>query len=114
MHRNSSSPLPNSIPPSSIAESFCSFFWGKITTIRLSLQSLSSKTTIDSSPDILSTTDDSPPSPPPASLSTFLHQRLKYFIFYNLSPTNSANWTLIDTHLLTERLCIHPCSHHKK
>src|SRR6218665_517578 len=42
LHRNSSSPLPNSLPPSSIAESFCSFFSGKITTLRLSLQSLSS------------------------------------------------------------------------
>jgi len=37
--RNSSSPLPNSLPPSSIAELFCSFFSGKITTLRLSLQS---------------------------------------------------------------------------
>src|SRR6218665_1823561 len=71
LHRNSSSPLPNSLPPSSIAESFCSFFSGKITTLRLSLQSLSSKTTINSPPAIPSTTDDSPPSPPPASLSTF-------------------------------------------
>jgi len=71
LHRNSSSPLPNSLPPSSIAESFSSFFSGKITTLRLSLQSHSSKTTIDSPPDIPSITDDSPPSPPTESLSTF-------------------------------------------
>src|SRR6218665_544200 len=71
LHRKSSNLLPNSLPPSSIAESLCSFFSGKISTLRLSLQSLSSKATIDTPPDIPSTTDDSPPSPPPASLSTF-------------------------------------------
>src|SRR6218665_2006666 len=30
LHRNSSSPLPNSLPSSSIAESFCSSFSGKL------------------------------------------------------------------------------------
>src|SRR6218665_684028 len=113
IHRNSSSPVPNSLPPSSIAESFCSFFSGKITTLRLSLQSLSSKTTINSLPDIPSTTDDSPPSPPPASPSTF--QPTSETEIFNLlqSLTNKqCELDPIPTSLLKD--CIHPCSHHKK
>jgi len=106
LHRNSSSPIPNSLPSCSIAKSFCSFFSGKITTLCLSLIS---KTTIDSPPSP-STTHDSPPSPPEATLNTFLHLRLKYFICYNLSLTNSANLTLY----ITERLRVYPCSHQKK
>src|SRR6218665_2906832 len=54
-----------------MAESFCPLFSEKITSLRLSLQSLISIATIDSLPDTPATTDDSPPSPPPASLSTF-------------------------------------------
>src|SRR6218665_1610470 len=40
--------MPNSLPSSSIAESFCSFLSGKITSLRLSLYSLISESTSDS------------------------------------------------------------------
>jgi len=63
LHRNYASPLPNSLPSSSIAESFCSFFSGKVATLRLSLQSLLSKTTIDSPAGTPSSTHAHPPSP---------------------------------------------------
>jgi len=68
LHRNSSSPLPNSLPPFSIAESFCSFFSGKIATLRLSLQSLLSKNSPADTPSFI---HDHPPSPPRSSLSIF-------------------------------------------
>jgi Reverse transcriptase (RNA-dependent DNA polymerase) len=71
LHRNSSSPLPNSLPSSSIAESFCSFFSGKISTLRLSLQSLLPNTTTHSPADASSSNYDSPLSPPRSSLSIF-------------------------------------------
>src|SRR6218665_1280666 len=103
LHRNSSSPLPSSLPPSSIAESFCSFFSGKITTLRLSLQSLSSKTTIDSSPDIPSTTDHSPTSPPPASLSTFqLTSETEIFHLLQSLPNKQCELDPIPTSLLKD------------
>src|ERR1700733_5174853 len=40
LHRKSSSPLPTSIPSQSIADTFCSFFSDKISSLRFTLQSL--------------------------------------------------------------------------
>jgi len=40
LHRNASSPLPKSLPSSSIAESFCSLFSGKIKYYTLSLSAI--------------------------------------------------------------------------
>ena len=45
LHRGTSHPLPNSIPSASIADSFASFFTDKVSTLRLSLQTLLSKST---------------------------------------------------------------------
>src|SRR6218665_2227639 len=39
VHRKSSSPLPSSIPSPSIADTFCSFFSDKISSLRFTLQS---------------------------------------------------------------------------
>ena len=65
LHRKSSSPLPSSIPSPSIADTFCSFFSDKISSLRFTLQSL-----LDSnspSPDPLL---PSPNPTPPASQSS--------------------------------------------
>src|SRR6218665_1608937 len=40
LHRKSPSPLPTSIPSPSIADTFCSFFSDKISSLRITLQSL--------------------------------------------------------------------------
>src|SRR6218665_894370 len=40
LHRKSPSPLPTSIPSPSIADTFCSFFSDKISSLRFTLQSL--------------------------------------------------------------------------
>ena len=109
IHQNCSSILPNSLSSSSIAEFFLrrrnrsSFFSGKITTLCLSLQSLSSKTTIDSLPDIPYTTDDSPPSPPPASLSTFqLTSETEIFHLLQSLPNKQCKLDPIPSSLLKD------------
>src|SRR6218665_2187077 len=51
LHRGNSSLLPDSIPHSSIADSFASFFTNKVSSLRLSLQTLlPTSTQYDSSP----------------------------------------------------------------
>src|SRR6218665_1753096 len=40
LHRGNSNPLPDSIPHASIADSFASFFTNKVSSLRLSLQTL--------------------------------------------------------------------------
>src|SRR6218665_3859830 len=51
LHRGNSNPLPDSIPHASIADSFASFFTNKVSSLRLSLQTLlPTSTQYDSSP----------------------------------------------------------------
>src|SRR6218665_2012584 len=54
LHRKSPSPLPTSIPSPSIADTFCSFFSDKISSLRVTLQSLLASQ---------SSTADPPPTP---------------------------------------------------
>src|SRR6218665_3053498 len=69
LHRGNSSPLPDSIPHASIADSFASFFTNKVSSLRLSLQTLlPTSMQYDSSP-----LDDKNDSilPPAASFNLF-------------------------------------------
>src|SRR6218665_1714030 len=59
LHRKSPSPLPTSIPPPSIADTFSSFFSDKISSLRVTLQSLLASQ---------SSTADPPPPPIPQPL----------------------------------------------
>src|SRR6218665_2920293 len=69
LHRGNSSPLPDSIPHVSIADSFASFFTNKVSSLRLSLQTLlPTSTQYDSSP--LDDKNDST-LPPAASFNLF-------------------------------------------
>src|SRR6218665_38345 len=63
LHRKSPSPLPISIPSPSIADTFCSFFSDKISSIRFTLQSLIASQ---------SSTADPPPTPDSYPSSTLL------------------------------------------
>src|SRR6218665_3580834 len=59
LHRKSPSPPPTSIPPPSIADTFCSFFSDKISSLRVTLQSILASQ---------SSTADPPPTPIPPPL----------------------------------------------
>src|SRR6218665_1446832 len=51
LHRGNASPIPDSIPHASTADSFASFFTNKVSSLRLSLQTLlPTSTQYDSSP----------------------------------------------------------------
>src|SRR6218665_2267215 len=66
LHRKSSYPLPSSIPSPSIADTFCSFFSDKISSLPFTLRSLL---------DLHAASTDPPPSPgltPPISHSSLL------------------------------------------
>ena len=79
LHRKSSSPLPSSIPSPSIADTFCSFFSDKISSLRFTLQSL-----LDShSP---STAPLSSPNPTPPAFQSSLSI---------LSPASEAEVSLL-------------------
>ena len=100
LHRKSSSPLPSSIPSPSMADTFCSFFSDKISSLRFTLQSL-----LDSQ----SSNTDPPPFPnptPPVSQSSLpiLHpaSEAEVSLLLNSLPNKQCELDPIPTALLKD------------
>src|SRR6218665_1452337 len=81
LHRGNSNPLPGSIPYASIADSFAYFFTNKVSSLRLSLQTLlPTSTQYDSSSSADKNDSISPPAasfnlfePAEAEITTLIH-----------------------------------------
>src|SRR6218665_3544777 len=100
LHRKSPSPLPTSIPSPSIADTFCSFFSDKISSLRVTLQSFLASQ---------SSTADPPPTPirpPPPSQSSLqiLHpaSETEVLLLLNSLPNKQCELDPIPTSLLKD------------
>src|SRR6218665_66483 len=97
LHRKSPSPLPNSIPSPSIADTFCSFFSDKISSLCFTLQSLLASQS--------STADSPPPIPPPSQSSLQIHRpasEAEVLLLLNSLPNKQCELDPIPTSLLKD------------
>src|SRR6218665_3376004 len=100
LQRKSLSPLPSSIPFPSIADTFCSFFSDKISSLRFTLQSLlaSQSSTADSPSHPI------PPPPPSQSSLQIIHpaSEAKVLLLLNSLPNKQCELDPIPTSLLKD------------
>src|SRR6218665_3996230 len=100
LRRKSPSPLPTSIPSPSIADTFCSFFSDKISSLRVTLQSLlaSQSSTADPPPPPI------PPPPPSQSSLKILHpaSETEVLLLLNSLPNKQCELDPIPTSLLKD------------
>src|SRR6218665_2798204 len=101
LHRKSSFPLPSSIPSPSIADTFCSFFSHKISSLRFTLQSLldSHATSTDSLPSPAGLT---PPITHPSLPILFPASEAEVSLLLNSLPNKQYELDPIPTSLLKD------------